>query len=96
MARLIDTTTLTASAINSGFGGTPASWISWPTRISAALASLACTVPTPPGWPVFHALSRAKALPTLFRQPGMSDACFAADADGVRRDLSALKTLLRR
>jgi hypothetical protein len=27
---------------------------------------------------------------TLFRQPGMSDEQFAADADWVRRDLAAL------
>jgi hypothetical protein len=31
---------------------------------------------------------------TLFRLPGMSDAKFAEDADWVRRDLNALKTLL--
>lgn len=31
---------------------------------------------------------------TLFRQPGMSEEKFAADADWVRRDLNALKTLL--
>ena len=31
---------------------------------------------------------------TLFRLPGMSDEKFAADADWVRRDLSALKALL--
>src|SRR5689334_10207063 len=31
---------------------------------------------------------------TLFRQPSMSDAQFAADADWVRRDLASLKALL--
>jgi hypothetical protein len=31
---------------------------------------------------------------TLFRQPGMSDEKFAADADWVRRDLGMLKRLL--
>jgi hypothetical protein len=31
---------------------------------------------------------------TLFRQPGMSDEKFAADADWVRRDLERLKALL--
>ncbi|MBM7059467.1 SRPBCC family protein [Pseudomonas sp. UL073] len=31
---------------------------------------------------------------TLFRQPDMDDASFAADADWVRRDLEALKQLL--
>jgi hypothetical protein len=31
---------------------------------------------------------------TLFRQPGMSDERFAADADWVRRDLETLKRLL--
>ncbi|WP_445679984.1 polyketide cyclase [Radicibacter daui] len=31
---------------------------------------------------------------TLFRQPGMDDAKFAADADWVRRDLRTLKALL--
>ena len=30
---------------------------------------------------------------TLFRQPGMSDARFAEDADWVRRDLQRLKSL---
>lgn len=33
---------------------------------------------------------------TLFRQPGMSDAEFAADAEWVARDLLALKTLVTR
>ncbi|MCW3475220.1 SRPBCC family protein [Limobrevibacterium gyesilva] len=31
---------------------------------------------------------------TLFQRPGVSDAAFARDADWVRRDLLALKTLL--
>ncbi|AYC33620.1 SRPBCC family protein [Pseudomonas cavernae] len=31
---------------------------------------------------------------TLFRQPGMDDAQFAADAEWVRRDLQSLKQLL--
>lgn len=31
---------------------------------------------------------------TLFRSPGMDDAAFARDADAVRRDLQALRTLL--
>jgi hypothetical protein len=31
---------------------------------------------------------------TLFRQPTMTDAQFAADADWVRRDLAALKAIL--
>ncbi|MEQ8345987.1 MAG: hypothetical protein RIB84_18025 [Sneathiellaceae bacterium] len=31
---------------------------------------------------------------TLFRQPGMSDAQFAADADWITRDLQTLKRLL--
>lgn len=33
---------------------------------------------------------------TLFRQPGMSDAKFAADAEWVERDLLALKALVTR
>lgn len=33
---------------------------------------------------------------TLFRQPGMSDEKFAADAEWVRRDLQTLKRLLER
>lgn len=36
----------------------------------------------------------AEVLFTLFRQPGMSDEKFAADADWVARDLAALKTLV--
>ena len=36
----------------------------------------------------------AEVLFTLFRQPGMSEEKFAADADWVARDLLALKTLL--
>jgi len=35
----------------------------------------------------------AEVLFTLFRQPGMSDEKFAADADWVARDLLALKAL---
>lgn len=38
----------------------------------------------------------AEVLLTLFRQPGMSDAKFAADAEWVRRDLLALKVLVTR
>ncbi|SAK53246.1 hypothetical protein AWB79_01999 [Caballeronia hypogeia] len=34
----------------------------------------------------------AEVALTLFRQPGMSDEKFAADADWVRRDLAALAT----
>lgn len=37
----------------------------------------------------------AEVLLTLFRQPGMSDRKFAEDADWVRRDLLALKALVR-
>ena len=37
----------------------------------------------------------AEVLLTLFRQPGMSDEKFAADADWVARDLDALRTLMR-
>ena len=33
---------------------------------------------------------------TLFRQPGMDDASFAADAQAVQRDLETLKALLER
>ncbi len=36
----------------------------------------------------------AEVLLTLFRQPGMSDAKLAADAEWVRRDLRALRALL--
>jgi hypothetical protein len=36
----------------------------------------------------------AEVLFTLFRQPGMSDEKFAADADWVARDLLALKALI--
>lgn len=36
----------------------------------------------------------AEVLFTLFRQPGMSDEKFAADAEWVKRDLLALKQLL--
>jgi len=36
----------------------------------------------------------AEVLLTLFRQPGMSDAKFAADAEWIGRDLRALKTLI--
>ena len=36
----------------------------------------------------------AEVLLTLYRQPGMDDEKFAADADWVRRDLRALKALL--
>ena len=35
----------------------------------------------------------AQVALTLFRQPGMSEAAFAEDADAVRRDLARLKTL---
>jgi hypothetical protein len=38
--------------------------------------------------------SGAEVLLTLFRQPGMSDEQFAADADWVRRDLLALKSMV--
>ncbi len=38
----------------------------------------------------------AEVLFTLFRQPRMSDAKFAADAEWVRRDLLALKALVAR
>lgn len=38
----------------------------------------------------------AEVLLTLFRQPGMSDAKLAADAEWVRRDLLALRALLTR
>ena len=40
--------------------------------------------------------SGAEALLTLFKQPGMSDATYAADADWVRRDLLALAALATR
>ena len=36
----------------------------------------------------------SEVLFTLFRQPGMSDEKFSADADWVARDLQALKTLM--
>lgn len=36
----------------------------------------------------------AEVLFTLFRQPGMSDEKFAADAAWVARDLAALKALV--
>jgi len=36
----------------------------------------------------------AEIIFTLFRQPGMSDATFDADAEWVRRDLETLKRLL--
>lgn len=38
--------------------------------------------------------SGAEVLFTLFRQPGMSDAKYGADAEWVARDLGALKALL--
>jgi hypothetical protein len=38
----------------------------------------------------------AEVLLTLFRQPNMSDAKFAADQDWIRRDLLALKALAER
>ena len=37
-----------------------------------------------------------EVLFTLFRQPGMTDAVFARDADWVAKDLAALKALLER
>ncbi len=36
----------------------------------------------------------AEVLLTLFRQPGMTDAQFAADAEWIARDLLALKALV--
>lgn len=38
----------------------------------------------------------AEVLLTLFRQPGMTDAQFSADAEWVARDLLALKALVAR
>ena len=38
----------------------------------------------------------AEVLLTLFRQPGMSDAKFEADAEWVERDLLSLKALVTR
>lgn len=38
----------------------------------------------------------AEVLLTLFRQPGMTDAQFSADAEWVARDLLALKALVTR
>ncbi|MFD0938168.1 polyketide cyclase [Methylobacterium trifolii] len=38
----------------------------------------------------------AEVLLTLFRQPGQSEATFARDADWVRRDLAALRSLTER
>jgi hypothetical protein len=38
--------------------------------------------------------SGCEVMFTLFRQPGMTDAVFARDADWVARDLAALKALL--
>lgn len=38
----------------------------------------------------------AEVLLTLFRQPGMSDAKLAADAEWIARDLQALKALVTR
>ena len=38
----------------------------------------------------------AEVLLTLFRQPNMSDAQFAADAEWIERDLLALKALFMR
>ncbi len=38
----------------------------------------------------------AEVLVTLFRQPGMSDEKFAADAEWIGRDLLALKALVTR
>ena len=38
--------------------------------------------------------SGCEAMFTLFRQPGMTDAAFARDAEWVARDLAALKALL--
>ena len=38
----------------------------------------------------------AEVLLTLFRQPGMTDAKFAADAEWVMRDLLSLKALVTR
>lgn len=40
--------------------------------------------------------SGAEVVLTLFRQPEMDDAMFAADADYVRRDLASLKAILER
>lgn len=40
--------------------------------------------------------SGAEVLVTVFRQPAMSEAKFAADADWVMRDLLALKALVTR
>jgi hypothetical protein len=56
---------------------------------------------TPPGGTEIHIPLRVidnddgcELLLTLFRQPGMTDAQFAADADWVMRDLTRLKQLL--
>lgn len=38
----------------------------------------------------------AEVLLTIFRQPGMSEEKFGEDAQWVRRDLEALKTVLER
>ena len=38
----------------------------------------------------------AEVLVTLFRQPGMSEAKFSADAEWVLRDLLTLKALVTR
>ena len=52
---------LIVSAMSSGCGGTPASCTRLDSLVSAAFALLAWIVVTPPGWPVFHALSSASA-----------------------------------
>lgn len=36
----------------------------------------------------------AEVIITLYRQPGMSDEKFAADAEWITRDLAALQTLI--
>jgi hypothetical protein len=55
----------------------------------------------PPGAPEIHVPMRllqsndaCEITLTLFRQPTMTDAQFAADADWVRCDLAALQSLL--
>jgi hypothetical protein len=51
-----------------------------PTRISAPPVSSASTVPTPPGWPVFHALSSVSATyqPVVKRSVTPSGVCSAS------------------
>ena len=72
------------------FDGMNEEWLKWfpsnpPARQGAKLPARIPIIPNGGG---------AEVLLTLFRQPGMSDAKFEADAEWVERDLLSLKALV--